>query len=385
MSASASSSDGLSCISSPGILCALRMTRESNHSLRAWVEVDLGALRRNGAAMAARAGVPILPMVKADAYGLGAVAVARALEPLDPWGFGVATVEEGAELRRAGISRPIMLFTPALISDLPAAKESDLTLALANAATIRAWNALGGRWHLAIDTGMGRSGVRWTDVSSLAGVLRESPPDGACTHFHSADTEPESMREQEQRFEDALAKLPARPRLLHTENGAAVERRAGSRWSLVRPGIWLYGVGGGPGAVEPEPVARVYARIVDLRTIEGGDSVSYMATYRATEQRRIATLAIGYADGYRRALGNRATALVAGRRAPVVGVVTMDMTMIDVTGIPCELGDVATLIGGAEAEGLRLADVARMGDLSPYELLTGLRCRLPRLYTGEAA
>ena len=362
------------------------MTRESNHSLRAWVEVDLGALRRNGAAMAARAGVPILPMVKADAYGLGAVAVARALEPLDPWGFGVATVDEGAELRRAGITRPVMLFTPALPADLRDAKEAGLTLALANPATIRAWHALGGRWHLAIDTGMGRSGIRWTEVASLEAVLRESPPDGACTHFHSADIDPASMQVQEQRFEEALATLPARPPLLHTESGAAVERRSGSRWSLVRPGIWMYGVGGGAGsAVAPEPVVQVHARIVDLRTVEDGDSVSYMATWHASAQRRIATLAIGYADGYRRALGNRATALVAGRRAPVVGVVTMDMTMIDVTGIPCELGDVATLIGGDASDGLHVPDVARMGDLSPYELLTGLRCRLPRVYTGEAA
>ena len=362
------------------------MTRESNHSLRAWVEVDLGALRRNGAAMARRAGVPILPMVKADAYGLGAAPAARALEALSPWGFGVATVEEGAELREAGITRPVMLFTPALESDLRAAKAANLTLALANPSTIRAWNALGGRWHLAIDTGMGRSGIRWSDVSSLAEVTGEFPPEGACTHFHSADIDPESMVVQEQRFEEALAQLPARPSVLHTESGAAVERRSGSRWSLVRPGIWLYGAGGGAGAaIAPEPVVQVHARIVDLRTIEEGDSVSYMATYRASGRRRIATLAIGYADGYRRALGNRGSVLVGGRKVPVVGVVTMDMTMIDVTDVRCDIGDVATLIGGAAGEGLRICDVARTGDLSPYELLTGLRGRLPRIYTGDAA
>ncbi len=359
------------------------MTRESNHSLRAWVEVDLGALRRNGAAMAARARVPILPMVKADAYGLGAVEATRALESLSPWGYGVATVEEGAQLRAAGITRPVMLFTPALIPDLPAAKEAGLTLALANPQTIRAWNALGGRWHLAIDTGMGRSGIRWSEVETLEDVLREAPPDGACTHFHSADIDPDSMVVQEQRFTEALAKLPARPSILHTESGAAIERRAGSRWSLVRPGIWLYGAGGGAGAaITPEPVVQVHARIVDLRTIEEGDSVSYMATYRARGRRRIATLAIGYADGYRRALGNRGSAIVAGTKVPVVGVVTMDMTMIDVTDVRCELGTVATLIGGDPSHALGICDVARAGELSPYELLTGLRTRLPRVYTG---
>lgn len=359
------------------------MTRESNHSLRAWVEVDLGALRRNGAAIARRAGVPILPMVKADAYGLGAVEVARALEPLDPWGFGVATVDEGAELRRAGITRPVMMFTPALDAELAAAREAGLTLALARPDTIRAWSALGGRWHLAIDTGMGRSGIRWTDVAALHAVLRECPPDGACTHFHSADADPASMELQEQRFEEALAAMPAVAELLHVENGAAAERRGRSRWSLVRPGIWLYGVGIGVGP-GPEPVVRVRARIVDLRTVEDGDTVSYLATYRAAGQRRIATIAIGYADGYRRALGIRGAALVSGQRAPVTGIVTMDMTMLDVTGIPCEVGDVATLVG-EPGDGLSVADVAAAGDLSPYELLAGLRCRLPRLYTEAAS
>lgn len=367
----------------PGILCALQMTRESNHSLRAWVEIDLGALRRNGAAIAARAGVPIIPMVKADAYGLGAVEAVRALEALDPWGYGVATVEEGAELRSAGITRPVMLFTPTLADELRAARDAGLTLALSDAGTIREWAVLGGRWHLAIDTGMGRAGIRWDDVQSLDEVLRATPPDGACTHFHSADVDAASVAVQEQRFGSAIAALPACPRVLHAENGAAIERRPRSRWDAVRPGIWLYGVGGGPGStLTPEAVVSVRARVVDLRTIEEGETVSYLATYSAPSRRRIATLSIGYADGYRRALGNRGAALVGGRKAPVVGVVTMDMTMIDVTDAPCEIGDIATLIGGEAGEGLHVADVARAADLSPYEILTGLRGRLSRVYTG---
>lgn len=360
------------------------MTRESNHSLRAWVEVDLGALRRNAAAVATRARVPILPMVKADGYGLGALPITRALESLEPWGYGVATVEEGAELRAAGITRPIVMFTPALPGDLRAARKADLTLALGHEATIREWVTLGGRWHLAVDTGMGRAGIRWSEVGGLRSLLAAAPPDGACTHFHSADVDAASMIEQERRFEMALDAMPSRPQVLHAENGAAVERRAPSPWTLVRPGIWMYGVGcGATPDFAPEPVVAVHARVVDLRSIEEGDTVSYLATFSAIGPRRIATLAIGYGDGYRRALGNRGSVRIGGQMAPVVGMVTMDMTMVDVTDISCALGDVATLVECEAGEGLDVAGVARVAELSPYELLTGLRGRLPRVYTGE--
>src|SRR5262249_7190274 len=128
---------------------------------RAWVEVDLGALLRNGAAYAAQAGVPLLPMVKADAYGLGAVPVARVLERLDPWGFGVATSEEGEELRAAGVTRPIVVFTPLLIDDLDAAALARLTPTLGARETILRWRATGRPWQLAIDTGMSRAGIQW--------------------------------------------------------------------------------------------------------------------------------------------------------------------------------------------------------------------------------
>lgn len=132
-----------------------------------------------------------------------------------------------------------------------------------------------------------------------------------------------------------------------------------------------------------EPVVSVRARIVDLRTIPDGDTVGYGGTYRAMGERSIATLAIGYADGYRRVLGNRATVIVRGRRVPIVGVVTMDMTMIDVTDVTCAIGDAVTLIGADGDERIDVAEVARTGDLSPYEVLTGLRGRLPRRYLDE--
>ena len=346
---------------------------------RAWVEVDLGALVRNGATLARRAGVPLLPMVKADAYGLGAVQVARALERLEPWGFGVATVDEGRELRAAGITRPILVFTPILAEQFAAAESLGITPTLHRPDDIRWWGARGRPWHLAIDTGMNRAGIAWDLVGDLADVIRAHPPEGAFTHFHSADLADATVALQEGRFREALAALPVRPAHLHAENSPRLERTGRSPWTLARPGVFLYGVDSDSG-VACEPVASVRARVVDIRTVADGETVSYGGTWRATGDRRVATLSVGYGDGYRRALSNCGRVLIRGRYAPVVGYVTMDMTMVDVTGVPCEVGEVATLLGADGDERLTLWDVARAGGISPYEVLTSLRGRLPRIY-----
>jgi alanine racemase len=351
---------------------------------RAWVEVDLGALLRNGIAIAGHAGVPILPMVKADAYGLGAVPAARALERADPWGFGVATIPEGQELRDAGITRPILVFTPLLAGDFDAALQADLTPTLGDRRSIQEWGRTGKPWHLAIDTGMNRAGIQWTEVASLRDLLLDAPPQGAFTHFHSAQRVDGTRELQESRFNEAVASLPERPMMLHAENSGALEHGEFSPWSVARPGIFLYGVGSGNNArITPEPVVSLRARVVDIRVVADGESVSYDATYHAVGQRRIATLALGYADGYRRALSNRGTVLLRGQRAPIAGVVTMDMTMVDVTDVPCEIGDIGTLIGRDGDDAIDVVEVAATGDLSPYEVLTGLRSRLPRRYVGE--
>jgi len=348
---------------------------------RAWVEVDLGALLRNGTTVATQSRVPLLPMVKADAYGLGAIRVARVLERLDPWGFGVATIAEGEELRRAAIARPIVVFTPLLPDDFDAAARADLTPTLGDRDSIRRWQETGRPWQLAIDTGMNRAGISWARVHELRDVILDGVPQGAFTHFHSAERNDASRAEQERRFAEALGALPIRPAMIHAENSPAVEHRGPSPWDLARPGVFLYGVGSGNAPeIVPEPVVSVRARVVDLRTVPAGDTVGYGATFRASSDTRVATLAIGYADGYRRAFGNRASVLVRGRRAPVVGVVTMDMTTIDVTDVDCELGDAATLIGDDGGDRIDVVDVAAMGELSPYEVLTGLRGRLPRRY-----
>ncbi|MEJ7808839.1 MAG: alanine racemase [Gemmatimonadaceae bacterium] len=357
------------------------MDHSANDTTRAWVEVDLGALRQNGAALARRAGVPIIPMIKADAYGVGAPAAVRALDALDPWGYGVATVDEGAALRAAGVERPILLFTPLAAGEVAGAREAALTPALSSRGAITEWASTGLPWHLAIDTGMSRAGIRWDELGSLGLLPSGAYPQGAFTHFHSAERNDGSAGEQERRFERAIAGLARRPALLHCENGAAIVRRERSRWDLVRGGVFLYGVGSGDGAAfEPAPVVSVRARVVDMRTLQEGETVSYCATYRAVGRRRIATLSIGYGDGYRRALSNRGSALVRGARVPVAGLVTMDMTMLDVTDVPCELGDIATLVGADGRDALPLEAVARAADMSPYELLTGLRGRLARVY-----
>ena len=352
---------------------------------RAWVEIDLGAMLRNGERFGRAAGVPLLPMIKADAYGLGAIRAALALQPLKPWGFGVATVEEGDELRAAGIKQPILVFSPLLPAQFDDANRHQLRPVLGDATSIAKWIPTGMPWHLMIDTGMNRAGVAWRDVASVAGPVEQHPPEGVCTHFHSAQLPDGSREEQERRFADAVAQLPVRPKLLHADNSPAIEHRAPTPYGLARPGIFLYGVGSGHDAgIVPDPVASLRARIVEIRVVQQGDSVGYDATWKAPRAGRIATLSVGYADGYRRHAGNRCHALLRGERVPVVGVVTMDMTMVDVTDKRCEVGDVVTLIGRDGDQLLTVADVAGAAGISPYEMLTGLRARLPRVYTESA-
>jgi alanine racemase len=353
---------------------------------RARVEIDLGALQRNGAAVARRAGVPLLPMIKADAYGLGAAAALRALERLEPWGFGVATVVEGEELRALGVAKPIVVFTPLLESELPRARSARLTPALGYPHEIEAWRrAGGGNWHLSIDTGMSRAGIPWREIDDVVQLVQLAPPEGAFTHFHSAELDDGTLEIQEKRFREAISRLPSRPPLLHTDNSGAIARRGRSEWDLVRPGIFLYGVGSGSSAaIQPEPVVNLRAPIVEIRQLRAGDTVSYDATLRVDRAARIATLAIGYADGYPRSLSGVGSVLVAGTIAPIAGIVTMDMTMIDVTTVRCEVGDIVTLIGRYEGTVLTVERVADQAGISPYELLTGLRSRVERVYTEPA-
>ncbi|HUQ18764.1 MAG TPA: alanine racemase [Gemmatimonadaceae bacterium] len=356
-----------------------------NRELRAWMNVDLGALVRNARAAEARAGVPIIPMVKADAYGLGAVDIIGTLEQVNPDAYGVATVEEGADLRDAGIERPIIVFSPLLRDEYPDARNFELTPSLGTETEIREWTRVPFDWHLSIDTGMSRAGIPWREVSTLREVLTEHVPEGAFTHFHSAELNDGSMDEQEQRFRDAVAQLPVRPKFLHTDASAAIARHGKSEWNAIRPGVFLYGVGSGEGAeIEPEPVVSIHSRIAETRWIEAGDSVSYDATWHADSRRRIATIPMGYADGYPRAASNRAFGIAKDGRVPIRGLVTMDMIMLDVTDSKADVGDVVTMMGRAEnGDSIGPEELAALAGMSYYELLTGLRGRLDRYYIGE--
>src|ERR1044072_8755624 len=168
---------------------------------RARLEIDLGAIQRNATAVARRAGVPLLPMVKADAYGLGVREIVGALESLQPWGYGIASVDEGQELREAGITKPIVVFTPLLEHDLKRARAARLTPTLGFAHEIEAWrSAGGGAWHFAIDTGMSRAGIPWREVERVRQLLEVMPAEGAFTHFHSSELDDGTMELQENIF-----------------------------------------------------------------------------------------------------------------------------------------------------------------------------------------
>ncbi|MGH7673706.1 MAG: alanine racemase [Gemmatimonadales bacterium] len=357
----------------------------SGRQSRAWVDVDLAALVDNARTVARIAGTRLLPVVKANAYGVGAVAVCKALEALDPWGYGVATLEEGAELRGAGITRPILVFLPGRPDLFEAVREHRLTPALGDAPTIRAWCARGaeaGPFHLEIDTGMGRSGVRWDEIDALAGALDAPPFEGCFTQFHSADRQDGTTELQCARFLEAVGRLPRRPPLLHVANSAAALRDRKYALDLVRPGVYLYGGSPGDGLQEGRPVVSLRARVLAVRRVRAGESVSYGAFWTALRDTTIATLGIGYADGLRRGLGltGRSRVLLNGMRCPIVGLVTMDLTMIDVGDAAVAVGDVATLVGEAAGGRVTLEEFAAWSGELQRELLTGLGPRLPRFY-----
>ena len=354
---------------------------------RAWIEVNLAAIVENARAVARVAGTRLLPVVKANAYGVGAVAVSKALEAVDPWGYGVATIEEGAELRAAGIARPVLVFMPARSDLFDAYQAHRLTPALGDRASIHGWiarGARGGAFHLEIDTGMSRSGVRWDEIEPIADLVDTPYLEGCYTHFHSADRRDGSAEAQFERFQAAVGRLARRPELLHAANSAAALRGTEFALDMIRPGICLYGASPGDGLPAGRQAIALRARVVSVRSVQRGESVSYNASWTAPRDTTVATLAIGYADGLRRSLGlkGEATVLLNGARCRVVGLVTMDLTMVDVGDGRAAVGDVATLIGEADGGGLgnTLDQFAAWSGTLQHELLAGLGPRLPRIY-----
>jgi alanine racemase len=346
---------------------------------RTWVEIDLAAIRENARTVLTRAkGARLLPMLKADAYGLGAVRVAGALEELDPWGYGVATADEGRELRESGITRPILVIQP-VTPMLEQCAALGLTPALGTASDIARWT---GRtklpFHVGVDTGMNRGGIWWEDFSRAADAFKDAPGfEGLMTHFHSADSDRRAVRTQWRRFQKALAALPRRPKLVHAANSAAALGHPEVAADLVRPGIFLYG--GAAGKHRPRAVVTWRARIARVARREKGTSVSYGASWRAKRPVWITTVAAGYADGYRRTLSNVSDVLIAGARCRVTGAVTMDFTMVR-SDEPPDADAIATLIGTDGGEAITLDDLAAQAGTITYEILTGLGARVERVY-----
>ncbi len=349
---------------------------------RAWVDVDLAAMVRNARCVASATGARLLPMVKANGYGLGAVAVARALLPLDPWGFGVASPGEGRELRAAGVELPILVCTPCPPSWLAALAHDRLTPLLADLDSVRAWVQLTGElpFHIGIDTGMARGGFQATgapgECDALRTLLRDAAGyQGIATHFHSADEDPGTLPVQWADFQRAVDAI-GRPPLVHAANSAALLRNPEWAADLVRPGIFLYG--GRAGGRDPEPVARFQARVVAVEQLVPGQTASYGATWRAKVATRVAVIAAGYGDGWLRSASGRGVAELNGKRVPVLGRITMDMTVVEARA-GTRPDDIATIFGGL----VTLDEQASLAGTISYELLTALAPRVARRYAGS--
>lgn len=370
----------------------------SSHFFPTSVSIDLGALAQNLAEVRRLAPhSEVLAVVKANAYGHGAVEITRALQRLTVHRFGVATVEEGIALRQAGIHDAIVVMgatIPAQFADLVAHR---LTPVLFRADMVHAFadkvppGAKPYPVHVKIETGMGRLGLTPEQLPDLIGgsdFRATLGLEGLMTHLADADNQDAQHTEaQLARFQQTLQTLQQRGfalPLVHAANSAAIVKYPASRYSLVRPGIMLYGyhtLAHGDPTSEVRPILTWKTTIAHLHSIQPGASVSYSRTFIAARQSRIAVLPVGYADGYNRLLSNRGMVLIGGRRAPVVGRVCMDMTMIDVTDVPdVEIGHEAILIGQQGQERITAVDLSSWQQTIPYEILCAIGPRVPRQY-----
>lgn len=339
----------------------------------------------------------MLAVVKANAYGHGAVEITRALQQVTVHRFGVATVEEGIVLRQAGIRDAIVVLgatMPAQFSDLAAHR---LTPVLYRADLVQAFAAVVEPRtapypvHIKIETGMGRLGVLAHELPDLLSKPEFRVPlrlEGLMTHLADADNRDAGHTEEQlARFQQVLNLVQERGLaipLIHVANSAGIIKYPKSLHSLVRPGIMLYGyhtLANDMQGPELQPILTWQTTIAHMHTIPPGSSVSYNRTFIASRQTRVAVLPVGYADGYNRLLSNRGQVLIGGQRVPVIGRVCMDMTMVDVTDVlGANLGDEAILIGQQGGERITAADLAAWQQTIPYEILCAIGPRVPRRY-----
>ena len=381
-------------------------TAEDNITGRpTWAEIDLDALAENFRVISAHVGpeVKVMAAVKADAYGHGAVECARRLQKDGIDWFGIALPEEGIELRKAGIDKPILCLAGfwegqqniCLQQKLaPVVYRIDLIRSLDGAARDAGVVA---PVHVKIDTGMGRLGVQSREVPEFCDALKSFENihvDGLMTHLAAADEHDREdfTKSQLERFQQAVTVFRERgfrPSFVHAANSAATFAFSESWGNLVRPGAALYGFIRDvvPSDIAPpplRPVMSLYSRIMLLKQVGRGEKLGYGCTFETKRDSMIATIPIGYDDGYRRVLSNHGRVIVRGRFAPVVGRVSMDLTLIDVTDVPgVALDDRVTLIGRDRELSITAEDVAEIAETISYEITCGISGRVPRIYLGS--
>jgi alanine racemase len=359
-----------------------------------WAEIDLGAIAHNVQRLGEVVGVPLMAVVKADGYGHGAVPVARAALAAGAERLAVAIVEEAAELRAAGIGATIHLLSeppPSAARDvvslrlIPSVYTAELVTALATQS-----QGVITPVHLKVDTGMHRVGANPEEALTLATMIDGAPGlslDGVWTHLAVAEEigNPATAR-QLGLFGDTLSALAAkglRPALVHAANSAGALAVPDSRFDLARVGISLYGVLPAPHFLpDPglHPAMSLHARVSLVKRLPAGERVSYGLTYELPHEATIATVPIGYADGFPRRLSNRAHALVLGKRVKVAGTVTMDQILLDCGDLPVRAGDEVVLLGRQGEEEVTAGELAEALGTIAYEVLCGIGKRVPRVY-----
>ena len=367
---------------------------------RAWVEVDLAALAHNVRTLKAWLTPPtkLMAVVKADAYGHGAIRVARTALANGADSLAIATLAEGVELRRGGITAPILILgainAPEDIKAVAAWKLSATICDRQQASVFnRTFNSLGtsAAVHLKLDTGMSRLGTNWQDAVDFASFVQSLPHlqiNSVYSHFATADELDRTMMDmQHQRFKTAIARLNQaglNPPQLHLANSAATLGDRSTHYDLVRVGLALYGLS--PAAhLEPtldlKPVLRVKAKIAQVKTIPTGEGVSYGRKFITSRDTKVAVVGIGYADGVPRNLSNRLQAIIGEKLAPQIGAITMDQLMLQVDDISdLRAGDTVTLIGQKGNLSITAEDWANRLNTISWEILCGFKHRLPRIF-----
>lgn len=366
--------------------------------IRALARIDLGAIERNTARMAAAApGAAVCAVVKADAYGHGMVPAARAALAGGAGWLAVATAMEAADLRSAGVTGRVLVLGALSDEELPVALDADADVVVWREETVGRVSAHGGgRVHVKLDTGMGRLGTRDPALATAVAAAAADAPGvelaGLTTHFATADERGDAFfGEQLDRFSAWARPLAERYTgvLLHAANSAATLRDPAAHFDLVRPGVALYGLD--PFGVDPadrdlEPAMELSSYLAAVKPIAPGESAGYGRRFIAQEPTVIATVPIGYGDGWRRDLTNNADVLVAGRRVPLVGTVSMDNVTLDVgtLGDAAAAGAEAVLIGARGTERILTEELARRLGTINYEVTCGIGARVPRVHVGAA-